>query len=62
MIYFPSGMLLDDMLSPKQAQRLLHMICYPERAASLDPNTMDYKAIITHILVSLENKAILIHK
>ncbi|KAI5712973.1 hypothetical protein M8J75_012739 [Diaphorina citri] len=48
------GMLLDDMLSPKQAQRLLHMICYPERAASLDPNTMDYKAIITHILENLD--------
>uniref|UniRef100_A0A8D9FIE5 Mediator of RNA polymerase II transcription subunit 12-like protein n=1 Tax=Cacopsylla melanoneura TaxID=428564 RepID=A0A8D9FIE5_9HEMI len=51
---FREGMLLDDMLSPKQAQRLLHMICYPERAANMDPNTMDYKTIIIHVLENLD--------
>lgn len=42
-------MLLDQMLTPKQAQRLLHMICYPEIAASTD-NCLDHKTIINNII------------
>ncbi|XP_050541697.1 mediator of RNA polymerase II transcription subunit 12 isoform X2 [Daktulosphaira vitifoliae] len=42
-------MLLDSMLSSKQAQRLLHMICYPETASGFDIS-LDSKTIITNIL------------
>lgn len=42
-------MLLDNMLTPKQAQRLLHMICYPELTATSDDN-LDQRSIITRIL------------
>jgi len=40
-------MLLDNLLTPKQAQRLLHMICY--HSSGLD-NATDYKLIISRIL------------
>uniref|UniRef100_A0A0A9YNL5 Mediator of RNA polymerase II transcription subunit 12 n=1 Tax=Lygus hesperus TaxID=30085 RepID=A0A0A9YNL5_LYGHE len=46
-------MMLDHMLSPKQAQRLLHMICYPDRPISTEAS-MDQKAMITNILENLE--------
>lgn len=42
-------MLLDSMLSSKQAQRLLHMICYPETASGSDIS-LDSRTIITNIL------------
>ncbi|KAJ8669737.1 hypothetical protein QAD02_000996 [Eretmocerus hayati] len=44
-------MLLDKMLTPRQAQRLLHMICYPN--ASPD-SFLDQKNHITNILENLE--------
>ncbi|XP_034195865.1 mediator complex subunit kohtalo [Osmia lignaria lignaria] len=44
-------MLLDNMLTPRQAQRLLHMICYPE--TSIDA-FIDQKTHITNILENLE--------
>lgn len=47
------GMLIDPMLSPKQTQRLLHMICYPENEPNLKPE-MDQKSIISRILENLE--------
>lgn len=40
-------MLLDNELTPRQAQRLLHMICYPN--ATLD-NNLDQRTIVTRIL------------
>lgn len=40
--------LLDPLLSHSQAQRLLHMICYPDAGASID--SLDQKAMITRIL------------
>lgn len=47
------GMLIDNMLTAKQAQRLLHMICYPENESNLIAE-MDQKAIIVRILENLE--------
>ncbi|XP_058826167.1 mediator of RNA polymerase II transcription subunit 12 isoform X2 [Topomyia yanbarensis] len=47
------GMLIDNMLTAKQAQRLLHMICYPENESNLIAD-MDQKAIIVRILENLE--------
>lgn len=44
-------MLLDTMLTPRQAQRLLHMICYPETATEV---FIDQKTHITNILENLE--------
>ncbi|XP_014477352.1 PREDICTED: mediator of RNA polymerase II transcription subunit 12 [Dinoponera quadriceps] len=44
-------MLLDTMLTPRQAQRLLHMICYPETATEA---FIDQKTHITNILENLE--------
>lgn len=46
-------LLLDSMLSAKQAQRLLHMICYPATPVGKDDN-LDQKAIITNILENLD--------
>ena len=45
------GMLLDDVLTPRQAQRLLHMICYPETSSDA---FLDQKTHITNILENLE--------
>ncbi|XP_032453194.1 mediator of RNA polymerase II transcription subunit 12 isoform X4 [Nasonia vitripennis] len=44
-------MLLDSMLTPRQAQRLLHMICYPDTPADA---FLDQKTHITNILENLE--------
>lgn len=49
---FQSDMLLDSMLTSSQAQRLLHMICYPDISSTLDE--LDQKSIITRILENLE--------
>lgn len=43
------GFLLDEMLTAKQVQRLLHMICYPEIESNLI-SEMDQKSIISRIL------------
>lgn len=43
-----SDNLLDDLLTHSQAQRLLHMICYPEAASSIDE--LDQKSMISRIL------------
>lgn len=40
--------LLDSLLSHSQAQRLLHMICYPDAASSIDD--LDQKSMISRIL------------
>lgn len=40
--------LLDPILSHSQAQRLLHMICYPDAASSIDD--LDQKSMISRIL------------
>lgn len=42
-------MLIDPMLTSKQAQRLLHMICYPETESNIKAE-MDQKSIIVRIL------------
>jgi hypothetical protein len=42
-------MLLDNMLTPKQAQRLLRMICYPENPAAASDN-QEQPQVITRIL------------
>ncbi|XP_015113779.1 mediator of RNA polymerase II transcription subunit 12 isoform X2 [Diachasma alloeum] len=48
---FHVEMLLDNMLSAKQAQRLLHMICYPDTS----PDAFhDQRTHITNILENLE--------
>ncbi|XP_059617864.1 mediator of RNA polymerase II transcription subunit 12 isoform X2 [Phlebotomus argentipes] len=47
------GMLIDTMLTPKQAQRLLHMICYAENESNMKAE-MDQKSIIVRILENLE--------
>lgn len=44
--------LLDPLLSHSQAQRLLHMICYPDAGSSID--SLDQKSMITRILENLE--------
>ncbi|XP_076661232.1 mediator complex subunit kohtalo [Halictus rubicundus] len=44
-------MLLDNMLTPRQAQSLLHMICYPETSTDA---FIDQKTHITNILENLE--------
>lgn len=41
------------MLTSKQAQRLLHMICYPENESNIKAG-MDQKSIIVRILENLE--------
>lgn len=46
-------MLIDQMLTSKQAQRLLHMICYPETESNIKAE-MDQKSIIVRILDHLE--------
>ncbi|RZF38411.1 hypothetical protein LSTR_LSTR006537 [Laodelphax striatellus] len=46
-------MLLDSMLTSQQAQRLLHMICYPEKSHKPE-DMMDHKTIITNILENLD--------
>lgn len=46
-------MLIDPMLTSKQAQRLLHMICYPENESNIKAG-MDQKSIIVRILENLE--------
>lgn len=48
-----NGMLIDPMLTSKQAQRLLHMICYPENESNIKAG-MDQKSIIVRILENLE--------
>lgn len=48
-----TGMLIDPMLTSKQAQRLLHMICYPESESSIKSD-MEHKSIIVRILENLE--------
>lgn len=40
--------LLDPLLSHSQAQRLLHMICYPDISSTIDE--LDQKSMITRIL------------
>lgn len=40
--------LLDPLLSHSQAQRLLHMICYPDVSSAIDE--LDQKSMITRIL------------
>lgn len=55
------NMLEDDMLTLKQVQRLLHMICYPENEYSLIAD-MDQKSIIVRILENLEQWTIRISK
>lgn len=46
-------MLIDDMLTPRQTQKLLHMICYSETEYS--KCDLDQKSIIVRILeVSLD--------
>lgn len=47
------GLLIDNMLKANQAQRLLHMICYPENESYLK-SEIDQRAIITRILENLE--------
>lgn len=47
------GFLIDPFLSSKQAQKLLHMICYPENESKLKEE-MDQKTIISRILENLE--------
>ncbi|KAG7209569.1 hypothetical protein KM043_015646 [Ampulex compressa] len=44
-------LLLDNVLTPRQAQRLLHMICYPETSTEA---FIDQKTHITNILENLE--------
>lgn len=44
-----NGFLIDPMLTPKQAQKLLHMICYPENESNIK-SEMDQKSIIVRIL------------
>ncbi|XP_045472646.1 mediator of RNA polymerase II transcription subunit 12 isoform X2 [Harmonia axyridis] len=44
--------LLDPLLSHSQAQRLLHMICYPE--AGINYDELDQKSMISRILENLE--------
>lgn len=44
-----TGMLIDPMLTSKQAQRLLHMICYPENESNIKAE-MDQKSLIVRIL------------
>lgn len=44
-----TGYLLDTMLTSKQAQQLLHMICYPEIESNIKAE-MDQKSIIIRIL------------
>ncbi|KAL6442397.1 hypothetical protein ACFW04_002558 [Cataglyphis niger] len=44
-------MLLDNMLIPRQAQKLLHMICYPDTPTEA---FIDQKTHITNILENLE--------
>ncbi|XP_026323522.1 mediator of RNA polymerase II transcription subunit 12-like isoform X2 [Hyposmocoma kahamanoa] len=51
-LYQPD-MLLDSMLTPRQAQRLLHMICYPDSASHTQPD-LDQKTMITRLLENLE--------
>ncbi|CAH0406083.1 unnamed protein product [Chilo suppressalis] len=51
-LYQPD-MLLDSMLTPRQAQRLLHMICYPDSASHTHPD-LDQKTMITRLLENLE--------
>ncbi|XP_072935735.1 mediator of RNA polymerase II transcription subunit 12 isoform X2 [Epargyreus clarus] len=51
-LYHPD-MLLDSMLTPRQAQRLLHMICYPDSASHTHPD-LDQKTMITRLLENLE--------
>ncbi|XP_065336450.1 mediator of RNA polymerase II transcription subunit 12 isoform X5 [Cloeon dipterum] len=46
-------MLLDNMLTPKQAQRLLRMICYPENPAAASDN-QEQPQVITRILENLD--------
>ncbi|XP_062528646.1 mediator of RNA polymerase II transcription subunit 12 isoform X2 [Bombyx mori] len=50
---YQTGMLLDSMITPKQAQRLLHMICYPDSASHTHPD-LDQKTMITRLLENLE--------
>lgn len=51
------GVLIDPMLTAKQAQRLLHMICYPETDAGAKAE-MDQSAQIVRILENLEQWSI----
>ncbi|CAH0557477.1 unnamed protein product [Brassicogethes aeneus] len=44
--------LLDPLLSHSQAQRLLHMICYPDAGSNIDD--LDQKSMISRILENLE--------
>lgn len=50
-----TGMLIDPMLTSKQAQRLLHMICFPEKEAAelnaIDQNTAIQRFFQVHFLV-----------
>ncbi|KOB66209.1 Mediator of RNA polymerase II transcription subunit 12 [Operophtera brumata] len=50
---YQNDMLLDSMLTPRQAQRLLHMICYPDSASHTHPD-LDQKTMITRLLENLE--------
>lgn len=52
-----SGFLIDPMLTAKQAQRLLHMICYPDTDAGAKAE-LDQAAQIVRILENLEQWSI----
>lgn len=56
------GMLIDDMLNPKQAQKLLHMICYSdgvqEQGNGDQKMDLDQKANVIRILDNLEQWSI----
>lgn len=52
-----AGMLIDDTLNPKQAQKLLHMICYSEPESNFKVD-LDQKAFVVRILENLEQWSI----
>lgn len=52
-----NGMIIDPMLTAKQAQRLLHMICYPDTDAGAKAE-LDQAAQIVRILENLEQWSI----
>ncbi|XP_070173165.1 mediator of RNA polymerase II transcription subunit 12-like protein isoform X2 [Littorina saxatilis] len=52
---FTSDLLIDPMLSNKQAQQLLHTICYPAGLpGTLDANDTDHKQLINRVLMNLD--------
>lgn len=45
-------MIIDEMLTPKQVQRILHMICYPESEYNII-SELDQRSMITRIMENL---------